>query len=300
MNRHLHTLLIVALLWLLPASGMADRLVKGTVLLNNNEIEAEYTLGRMTASLGSGYNACIPQYSVGEVVVPETITVDGTTYPVKGVSSFAFRMCSQLTRVTLPEGVMLVGNFAFVGCRGLQELELPSTLTTIGSGAFIDLPNLQTVVVYADVPPVWEYNDVFCFHAGGIGDNNAYYTGDIALYVPEGKEEIYRNANFTNSALGWTTPDGWGYFSNIIEMYDAVDDNTSVAESETFAYYSNGQIIVNNEGESILQLMDVAGRVLSSERISGNYTMGGNMASGIYLLRLVSGEKVRVQKIVVR
>ena len=284
----------------MPVSGMADRLVKGTVLLNNTEIEAEYTLGRMTASLGSGYNACIPHYSEGEVVVPETIIVDGTTYPVKGVSSFAFRMCSLLTRVTLPEGIMSIGNFAFVGCRGMQELELPSTLTTIGSGAFIDLPNLQTVTIYADVPPVWEYNDVFCFHAGGIGDNNAYHTADVALYVPEGKEEIYRNANFTDAALGWTTPDGWGYFYNIIEMYDALDDNNSVADAENFAFYSNGQIIVSNEGESILQLMDVAGRVISSVRISGGYTMGGNMAPGLYLLRLVSGEKARTQKIVVR
>ena len=292
--------MMLALMWLLPSSGMAGDLVLGPVTLGNSVIPAEYVVHGTTATLGSGYNACIPQYSEGDLVIPDAIMVNGGTYYVTDVAPFAFRMCSLLTSVTLPEGVTRVGDFALVGCRGIQELELPSTLTTVGTGAFIDLPNLQSVVVYADVPPVWEYNDVFCFHAGGIGDSNAYYTGDVALYVPEGKEEIYRNANFTNAALGWTTPDGWGYFYNIIEMYDAVDDNISAAESETFAFYSNGQIIVNNEGESVLQLMDVAGRVISSERISGNYTMGGNMAPGLYLLRLVSGEKARTQKIIVR
>ena len=284
----------------LPSSGMADGIVKGTLLLNGDEITAEYTLSGMTATLGTGYNACISQYSEGEVVVPETIVVEGTTYPVIAVAPLAFLMCTLLTRVTLPEGLTHVGDFAFVGCRGIQELELPSTLTAIGSGAFIDLPSLQNVVVYAKTPPVWEYNDVFCFHVDGIGDSNAYHTADVTLYVPEGKDEIYRNANFTNQSLGWTTPDGWGYFYNIIEMYDAVGENDYVAEKEVFAYYSNGQIIVSNDGESVLQLVDVAGHVIISEQISGNSTLDMDKAPGLYLLRLVNGEKVRTQKIVVR
>ena len=292
--------MILALMWLLPSSGLADDIVIGPVTVDNNVIAAEYTIKGTTAMLGSGYNACISQYSAGELVVPETIIVNGTTYPVTEVASFACRLCSQLTAVILPEGLTRIGDFAFVGCRGIQELELPSTLTTIGTGAFIDLPNLETVVIYAKIPPVWDYNDVFCFHVGGIGDSNAYHTADVALYVPEGKDDIYRNANFTNQDLGWTTPDGWGYFYNIVEMYDAVDDNISAAESENFAFYSNGQIIVNNEGESVLQLMDVAGRVMSSQQISGRYMLDMNMASGLYLLRLVNGEKARIQKIVVR
>lgn len=300
MNRHLHILMILALMWLLPTSGMADGIVIGPVTVDNNIIAAEYTIKGETAMLGSGYNACISQYAAGELVVPERIIVNGTTYPVTEVAPFACRMCTQLTSVTLPEGLTRIGNFAFVSCRSIEKLELPSTLNQIGTGAFIDLPNLECVIVYADVPPVWEYNDVFCFHVGGIGDSNAYHTADVALYVPEGKDDIYRNANFTDQNLGWTTPDGWGYFYNIIEMYDSVDDNATATESETFAYYSNGQIIVSNDGEGVLQVMDVAGRVISSEQISGGYILNMNMAPGIYLLRLVNGEKKRVQKIVVR
>lgn len=300
MNRHLHILMMLALMWLLPSSALADSIVKGTVTLDGNEVVAEYTLSGETATLGSGYNACISQYSAGEVVVPETIVVDGTTYPVTAVASYAFRMCTLLTRVTLPEGMTRVGDFAFVSCQGMQELELPSTLLTIGTGAFIDLPNLENVIVHAVVPPMWEYNDVFCFHADGIGDSHAYYTADVTLYVPEGQDEVYRNANYTNAALGWTTPDGWGYFYNIIAMYDSVDDDAMPAETGIFAYYSNGQIIVNNDGEGVIQLMDVAGRVISSEPVSGSGSVSVNMAPGLYLLRLVSGEKVGVQKIVVR
>ena len=212
----------MVLMVLLPSLGMAGNVVKGTATLGNNVIEAEYTLNGSTAQLGSGYNACVSQYSVGSLVVPATITVGGTTYPVTSVAPLAFRMCTQLTCVTLPEGVTHVGDFAFVGCRAMQELVLPSTLTTVGSGAFIDLPNLQNVIIHAHTPPVWEYNDVFCFHSDGIGDSHAYHTNQVTLIVPSGTVKTYRNANFTNATLGWTTADGWGYFNNIIPNTDYV------------------------------------------------------------------------------
>ena len=222
MKKHIHQLILIALIGLLPVLGMASSIVKGTVTLGGQVIEAEYTIDETTAQLGSGYNACISQYATGNLVVPATITIEGTSYPVTSVAPLAFRLCNQLTRVTLPEGVTRVGEFAFVGCQAMQELVLPSTLATIGSGAFIDLPYLQNVVIYAITPPVWEYNDVFCFHNGGIGDTQSYHTGQVTLIVPPGTVKTYRNSSFTNAALGWTTADGWGYFNHIIPNTDYV------------------------------------------------------------------------------
>ena len=192
MKRYIHILLMISLMWLLPSLSLAGNVVKGTATLNGNMIEAEYTISGATAQLGSGYNACISQYSMGVLVVPATITVSGTTYPVTAVAPLAFRMCTLLTHVTLPEGVTRVGDFAFVGCQSMHEIELPSTLATVGTGAFIDLPNLQNVLVHAVTPPVWEYNDVFCFHSNGISDSQSYYTNQVTLHVPIGKMESRR------------------------------------------------------------------------------------------------------------
>lgn len=218
MKKHFNTIVLVSLMWLLPLLGKASTIVKGPVTLGNAVIQAEYVLDGMSAKLGSGFNACIPHYSVGELVVPSTINVNGTTYPVTEVSSLAFRLCTQLTRVTFPEGITRIGDFAFYDCQGLVEVQLPSTLTTIGTGAFYELPNLQNVLVYAATPPVWEYNDVFCFHNGGIGDSQSYHTNRVTLHVPIGSMHAYRHANFTNATLGWTTADGWGYFNNIVYL----------------------------------------------------------------------------------
>lgn len=72
------------------------------------------------------------------------------------------------------------------------------------------------------------------------------------------------------------------------------------SNDDNFAFYSNGSWVVNNEGEATLQVIDVMGHVLSSERISGATTKAINAASGIYMLRLINGDNVKVQKIVVR
>ena len=82
------------------------------------------------------------------------------------------------------------------------------------------------------------------------------------------------------------------FVSSICE--DANGDN------ETFAFYSNGNWIINNEGNSTLQVIDLNGRILSSETINGSASKAINAAPGVYMLRLINGENVKVQKIVVR
>ena len=69
---------------------------------------------------------------------------------------------------------------------------------------------------------------------------------------------------------------------------------------DMFAFYSNGSFVINNEGAATLQVMDINGRVLSSESINGCTSLNVNVAQGVYMLRLVNGESVKVQKVVVR
>ena len=75
---------------------------------------------------------------------------------------------------------------------------------------------------------------------------------------------------------------------------------TGSASDETFAFFSNGNWIIANEGRATLQVIDVNGRILSNEEINGSVSKGIDAASGVYLLRLVSGDSIRTQKIVVR
>ena len=70
--------------------------------------------------------------------------------------------------------------------------------------------------------------------------------------------------------------------------------------SDTFAFYNNGSFVINNEGEATLQVIDVMGRILKSETINGCANINVNAAPGVYMLRLVNGADMKVQKVVVK
>jgi hypothetical protein len=68
--------------------------------------------------------------------------------------------------------------------------------------------------------------------------------------------------------------------------------------SDTFAYVSNGNIIVNGEGT--LQVIDMLGHVLyTAEAHSAFRIPHSAFPFGVYVLRLIDGDNVRTQKIVV-
>jgi hypothetical protein len=90
------------------------------------------------------------------------------------------------------------------------------------------------------------------------------------------------------------------YESRFRLVFAANNESGVSASSTTFAFYSNGNWMVNNEGEATLQVIDVMGRVLSNQTISGTAELSLNQQPGVYVLRLVNGNDVKTQKIVVR
>ena len=69
---------------------------------------------------------------------------------------------------------------------------------------------------------------------------------------------------------------------------------------DNFAFCSNGNWIISNEGEATLQVVDVTGRILSSETVSGCVSKSISAAPGVYMLRLINGDNMKVQKVVVK
>ncbi len=71
-------------------------------------------------------------------------------------------------------------------------------------------------------------------------------------------------------------------------------------DEESFAFFSNGSLVINNEGNATVQVIDVTGRIVKSESINGCANVSFDAAPGVYMLRLVNGDNVKVQKVVVR
>ena len=74
---------------------------------------------------------------------------------------------------------------------------------------------------------------------------------------------------------------------------------TGESTSDDFAFISNGDIIINGQGT--LQVFDITGRMISSNRIDGVHSVSTNgMAAGVYMLNLINGNNAKTQKIVVK
>jgi hypothetical protein len=69
-------------------------------------------------------------------------------------------------------------------------------------------------------------------------------------------------------------------------------------DDDTFAFFSNGSLFVNNEGNATLQVVDVTGRIIKSESINGCANLNIDAAPGVYMVRLVNGDNIKVQKVV--
>ena len=76
--------------------------------------------------------------------------------------------------------------------------------------------------------------------------------------------------------------------------------STGSATDASFAFFSNGNWIINNDGKATLQIVDVNGHILCNEQINGSCSKSFEAAPGIYMLRLINGDNVKVQKVVIK
>ena len=90
------------------------------------------------------------------------------------------------------------------------------------------------------------------------------------------------------------------YASRFRLRFSANDNNNNNSVSDEFAFVSNGEIVIMNEGEATLQVIDMLGRTVSTQAVDGNARIDKMSANGVYVLRLIDGNEVKTQKIVIR
>ncbi len=152
--------------------------------------------GAITVENGGSFNT----YS-GIVNIPDTVYYDGGYYPVVGIGYQAFKDCTGLTAVTIPEGVTMLLNESFANCTSLTNITLPSTLTSIYNNAFVGCTSLSTITCMNPNPRSFSSNNF---------DESTY--ANATLKVPLGSKTSYQNTA------------AWSQFSNIQETNKFVVD----------------------------------------------------------------------------
>lgn len=85
--------------------------------------------------------------SVKKVSIPALVKSNSQKYDVVGVNDYAYWGKSNITSVTVANGVSYIGEYAFSRCDSLKSVSLPSTVTTIKHYALSDNPSLTTLTL---------------------------------------------------------------------------------------------------------------------------------------------------------
>ena len=86
----------------------------------------------------------------GDVNIPETITYNDKTYSVTSIGENAFRGCSELSSVIIPNSVTTIDQTAFFKCSGLTSVTIPNSVTSIGYDAFYGCSGLTSLTFNAE------------------------------------------------------------------------------------------------------------------------------------------------------
>ena len=98
----------------------------------------------------------------GSLTIPSSVTNGGTTYSVTAIGSSAFRNCSDLTSVTIPNSVTSIGSSAFYSCSGLTSVTIPNSVTSIGNSAFYYCSGLTSVTIPNSVTAIGDGTFFYC------------------------------------------------------------------------------------------------------------------------------------------
>ena len=194
-----------------------------------------------------------------DLVIPSSVTYNGTTYQVTGIGDYAFCNCKSLTSISFPSEIATIGKKSFQYCKNLTSIRIGNKVSsigenafdhcsnlikinfdanysiTIGKNAFKDCSSINSVTVESSTPPTLA--------------NQAFSNYENAtLYVPFGAKEAYEAANF------------WKDFKSIEELQP---DYISFADEKVKAlcvskWDTNGNGELNySEAAAVTDLEDV-------------------------------------------
>ena len=90
------------------------------------------------------------------LVIPASVTYEGTTYSVTSIGNSAFEFNSYVTSIVIPSSVTTIKDGAFRYCSKLTSVEIPNSVTNIGDEVFEGCDALASIVIPNSVESIGE------------------------------------------------------------------------------------------------------------------------------------------------
>ena len=107
--------------------------------LDAENLTAQVTYEELVILVGSSYTTDLPS-----VNIPAQVTYNNQTYTVTSIGNAAFKGCSTITSISIPNTVTTIEMWAFSFC-GMSSVVIPESVTYIGGSAFARCANLTSI-----------------------------------------------------------------------------------------------------------------------------------------------------------
>jgi len=137
-----------SLAWLLVACMVLSMIPMTVFAAEDSGTESTATVNGIVYSVDNG-NAQVTdgKSAVGDIVVPEKVTIGGTEYPVTSIAANAFNDANEVTSVVVPNSVTSLGGAAFANMDKLKSITIGNGVTLWGSKLAVNNYELETVVI---------------------------------------------------------------------------------------------------------------------------------------------------------
>ena len=177
---------------------------------------------------------------LNEVVIPDTLG----GYPVKIIGVDAFKDCTNITSVVIPDGIVEVRSSAFQNCYNLKKVTLSNNLTKISSYVFSGCSKLENIVIPDSVTAVSTsaFSNCTSLKKVVVGDGvlrigeGAFYNctslEDLTVPASVALKSDYSDDYDVNSFKGCTNikkltiSEGTGLMNKYFYYYESYDYNT--------------------------------------------------------------------------
>ena len=194
-----------------------------TVTIDN----LKYEIYNDTASL-VGYTD-----SPENLVISKNISYEGYTLNVTSIGESAFKNCTSLTSITIPNSVTSICYSAFYGCTSLTSITIPDSVTSIGGSAFSGCTSLSSVTVPDSVTSIGDSAFYGCTSLTNVTIPDSVTS--IGSYAFEGCTSL-TSVNYSGTKSQCKSIEGYYNISKIIKCTYGIVGNGNTVTIDNLKY----------------------------------------------------------------
>lgn len=225
--------------------------------------------------------------NITEIVIPESVIT---------IKDGAFNRCSLLKHITISKNVTSIERDAFSYCTSLQKIEIPSSVKKIGTSAFSSCEMLSNIMLSEGLESIGSYAFSYCSSLYSISLPSTLNLIENKAFFYCSNLKTVTNASNLDIQAGATTHGYVAYYATKVIENTVNIEEINIPKNAIDVFSSEKSIVVLNARNLTINIYNILGECVYSEKTNSNRIIIPIPNSGIYIVRAKNFSKKVVLK----